>query len=431
MMEERFAALLANPHSTPSRANSLPKHRCSELEKQLLSGNPGPSEKEWGSIHSYRALCCYYYCWNRVAQSRLSVCLRGIPHLPITRTDPLAWSFAGLETSRNLVGPNPMLSCIKEEPGRGGGGSRGRTAFAAPWALILLLLPAGAAETQPWAGCGQPRPAGRIVGGRDAREGEWPWQASLQYRRAHVCGASLISRQWLLTAAHCFPRPVRLSEYRVLLGALRPARPAPGALSLQLQRLVLNANFTEDGARGDLALVRLRRPVPFSARVLPVCLPESAAPPRAGTACWVTGWGSLRPGVPLPGSRPLQAAPVPLIDRQACDRLYHVDSDVPLGEPIVLPGTLCAGYARGSRDACQGDSGGPLVCIQSGRWVLEGVVSWGKGCALPNRPGVYTSVAHYWPWIQAHLGTPALQDHYQEPSHARPHQVLPLILPGF
>ncbi|XP_032701935.1 serine protease 33-like isoform X2 [Lontra canadensis] len=269
--------------------------------------------------------------------------------------------------------------------------------------LVLLLLGAAGTATRESADCGQPQVSSRIVGGRDARVGQWPWQASIQHRGAHVCGGSLIAPQWVLTAAHCLPRPTLLSEYRVLLGALRLVPASPRALSAPVRRVLLPPDFSEDGARGDLALLQLRRPVPLSARVQPVCLPEPGARPPTGTPCWVTGWGSLHPGVPLPDWRPLQGVRVPLLDRRTCDRLYHVGTDVPSTEHIVLPGNLCAGYVQGHKDACQGDSGGPLTCMRSGRWVLVGVVSWGKGCALPNRPGVYTNVATYSPWIQARL----------------------------
>lgn len=58
----------------------------------------------------------------------------------------------------------------------------------------------------PWAAfCGVASQA-RITGGNSATPGQWPWQVSILYDGNHVCGGSLVSEQWVLSAAHCFPR---------------------------------------------------------------------------------------------------------------------------------------------------------------------------------------------------------------------------------
>uniref|UniRef100_A0A8C0DAE2 Serine protease 33 n=1 Tax=Balaenoptera musculus TaxID=9771 RepID=A0A8C0DAE2_BALMU len=229
--------------------------------------------------------------------------------------------------------------------------------------------------------CGQRTVPTRIVGGKDAELGRWPWQGSLRLWGSHYCGASLLNRRWVLSAAHCFQKRALPSEYRVRLGALHLGPALPHVLLVPVRRVLLPPDYSEDGAGGDLALLQLRRPGSLHSGGIPA------------------------PHCPDPGPkwRPLQGVRVPLLDTRTCDLLYHMGTNVPRAEHIVLPGNLCTGYVEGQKDACQGDSGGPLTCMKSGHWVLVGVVSWGKGCALPNRPGVYTNVATYSPWIQARL----------------------------
>uniref|UniRef100_A0A8C4YAB4 Peptidase S1 domain-containing protein n=1 Tax=Gopherus evgoodei TaxID=1825980 RepID=A0A8C4YAB4_9SAUR len=207
-------------------------------------------------------------------------------------------------------------------------------------------------------GCGQPRISGRIVGGGDAARGRWPWQVSIQYSRQHFCGGSLISAQWVVSAAHCFLFSFPPSAYCVNLGDHQLFNPSPSRVSSPARQIFIHPDYNRGTRAADIALVQLVEPVIDS---------EGKTIPR-GT----------------------------------CN---HSMTQVPcswtpnIGRDPVKPAMICAGYAEGQRDSCQGDSGGPLACDHNGTWFLMRVVSWRDGCGQPNRPSVYVQTVAYGEWI--------------------------------
>ncbi|XP_056392702.1 transmembrane protease serine 9-like [Hyla sarda] len=247
--------------------------------------------------------------------------------------------------------------------------------------------------------CGSPQFSRRIIGGTDAAEGAWPWQSSILYNGNPICGGSLISDQWVLSAAHCFDSSPSPSSYSVLLGAYKLDIPNPNELTVSVVRLIINPEFRGSGSRGDIALVQLSRRVTYSRYILPVCIPSASMVVQPGTSCYVTGWGKTQSDEFLASPKTLQQLMLPLISRESCDQMYHIGSGTSANVPIIQSDQICAGYQAGQRDSCAGDSGGPLVCKVNGYWYQVGIVSWGDDCALPNRPGVYTSVPVYESWI--------------------------------
>uniref|UniRef100_A0A674KEG8 Peptidase S1 domain-containing protein n=1 Tax=Terrapene triunguis TaxID=2587831 RepID=A0A674KEG8_9SAUR len=239
--------------------------------------------------------------------------------------------------------------------------------------------------------CGRQGPMKRIVGGSEARDGEWPWQVSLRLNGTHHCGASLISPQWVLTAAHCFRKTRNPSRFSVLLGTHKQLHPSPHAVIASVGQIVPNPRYGGKISSGDIALVRLERPVNLTDRIVPICLPDAQVQFLPETKCWVTGWGEDKDGAP----EMLQKLEVPIMAQETCNALYFKGKAQTIQEDM-----LCAGYTEGGKDACQGDSGGPLVCKMGQSWVQAGVVSWGEGCAQKNRPGVYVRVTSYHGWLQ-------------------------------
>ncbi|CAL8294422.1 unnamed protein product [Lota lota] len=246
-------------------------------------------------------------------------------------------------------------------------------------------------------GCGtRPRKRAKIVGGADAGVGSWPWQVSLQMDRyGHVCGASLVSSRWLISAAHCFQDSdaIKYSDarsWRAVMGMRAMTTGNAGAATRPVRRIVPHPQYDQFTSDYDVALLELGAPVFFGELVQPVCVPAPSHAFTGAASCYVTGWGVLMEDGELAAR--LQEAPVKLINRNTCNKLY---------DDAVTPRMLCAGNLQGGVDACQGDSGGPLVCVERGRrWFLAGVVSWGEGCARLNRPGVYTQVVKFADWIQ-------------------------------
>ncbi|NXG46863.1 TM11A protease, partial [Psilopogon haemacephalus] len=234
----------------------------------------------------------------------------------------------------------------------------------------------------------------RIIDGQLARDGEWPWQASIQLDGSHRCGASVISNTWLVTAAHCFRGGREPRRWTVSFGTLlRPPKQRKF-----VRRIIIHENYSDFTLdhKYDVAVVELASPIEFTSDIHSVCLPEASHVFPANTSCFVTGWGALEND----GSsvNRLRQAEVKIISTAICNRREVYGG-------AITAGMLCAGYLEGQVDACQGDSGGPLVQANSrGIWYLVGIVSWGDECGKENKPGVYTRVTYYRNWIHSKTG---------------------------
>ncbi|XP_036391204.1 uncharacterized protein LOC118782065 [Megalops cyprinoides] len=243
--------------------------------------------------------------------------------------------------------------------------------------------------------CAMPPISSRIVGGQNAADGNWPWQASLHIFGTHVCGGSLINKEWVMSAAHCF-FSTNSALWTIYLGRQDQQGSSPNEVSRSVAEIIRHPDYDSNTFDNDIALVKLASPVNFTDFIRPVCLAASNSSFYNGTESWITGWGNINEGEPLPLNETLQEAQVFVIGNSQCSCLYGFS---------MTDNMICAGLLDGGIGACQGDSGGPMVSLQNLVWVQSGIVSFGVGCAQPNFPAVYTRVSRYQSWISSQIST--------------------------
>lgn len=202
----------------------------------------------------------------------------------------------------------------------------------------------------------------------------------------NICGGSIIHPRYIVSAAHCVPQDPT-------------GNIVPGAHALsQAKKRIPILKFIQHPSWNkptqfdhDISIIVARFEIDINSDASPICLPHPTTCFSEGTACVVTGWGLTGETGGFPDR--LQEVAVRMISQKRCSAY--------VGYHILTDNMMCAGYEDGGKDACAGDSGGPLVCrIPAGAWVLNGVVSWGYGCARPGSPGVYAKVTNMLDFIQ-------------------------------
>ncbi len=229
----------------------------------------------------------------------------------------------------------------------------------------------------------------RVVGGKPAKLTENPWQIAIVSAKvptnsmAQFCGGSIIAPRWVATAAHCVDSGTKPSQIAILTGT---ELLATGGTRVAVTQIIVHPSWNTATHDFDIALVEVSADLGGTAIV-----GDTSTEEHASLNIRVTGWGRTSMSASA-GSKVLQGVDLPYVTRETCNKPASYDGE-------ITGNMICAGLVQGGADSCQGDSGGPATAMIGESRRLVGIVSWGEGCALKDKYGVYTRVAAFGPWV--------------------------------
>nr|XP_012226054.1 PREDICTED: venom serine protease-like isoform X1 [Linepithema humile] len=240
----------------------------------------------------------------------------------------------------------------------------------------------------------------KIVGGEETGVNEYPMMAGLvdSENRVIYCGATIISKSHVVTAAHCVENRdmnkvgILVGEHDVTIGEETNATRLH-----RIKKCTIHPQYDSNTSH-DIAVCETNDTIEFNAAVGPVCLPfQHKQDSFDNENVTALGWGLTE----FAGAKAtkLQKVNLTVMNLNTCNDKYeshNKDSS-----------EMCT-YTNERKDTCQMDSGGPILWQDpvTYRLVLVGITSSGVGCAS-GVPAVCTRAGYYIEWIQS--VTPGMQ----------------------
>ncbi|XP_034482388.1 chymotrypsin [Drosophila innubila] len=248
----------------------------------------------------------------------------------------------------------------------------------------------------------------RIINGTAAKPKQFPYQVGLQSYFSNSkdehssCGGTIISKRWILTAAHCLQEPkLTLIKVLVVAGIINMNAKELGSVQMWVKRsnTIVHHKYDRNTVAFDIGLIKLPRDLEMSAYIQPAKLPKGKDNKNTyvGRTAISSGWGWTANQKP---SDVLQFLTLKIISNKQCEKEWN---DYLIGErKLILSSFLCVDSTQGL--PCRGDSGGPLILDDNSRTVV-GIVSHGfdEICRI-KVPDIFTRVSSFIDWIEKHTG---------------------------